>query len=190
MRAGVAGEPIQIVSGAAHRHAMPEVSADNHLGRAGNRVDPSEKGPAQQGAANYAEHRGEAYRPEEGGGDRLLQIAYLPQIGTDREQHAAAELGNQSANPFGPPAILGRLGHLDRGPTRLKIGPRWHLPRKMPANLILYEIVKSAGALPARPHHVDQMSQAISLELLAQERRLGLDSGRHLLLQRRSRFQE
>ena len=41
-----AGEPIQIVSGAAHRHAMPEISADNRLGGTGNRVNPSEKGPA------------------------------------------------------------------------------------------------------------------------------------------------
>ena len=60
----------------------------------------------------------------------------------------------------------------------------------MRSRLVLDKVVERARALPALPHDVDEMSQARGLKLSLQERHLGLDPRRHLLLQRRSRFEE
>jgi hypothetical protein len=61
---------------------------------------------------------------------------------------------------------------------------------EMRSRLVLDEVVESACALPTLLHYVDEMTQALGLKLYAQERHLGLDPRRHLLLQRRSRFEE
>ena len=60
----------------------------------------------------------------------------------------------------------------------------------MRAGLILDEVIEGVRALPACPHYVEQVNEAIYPELLMQESRLGLDPGSHLLLQGRSGFEE
>src|ERR1700686_682225 len=95
------GEAIQIVPRAARRHAACEISADDRFRGPGNRVDPPEKGSAQQYAADDAKQPRKADGPEERSGNGFLKIIDLLQIATDREQYAAAEIGDQGANPLG-----------------------------------------------------------------------------------------
>jgi hypothetical protein len=51
------------------------------------------------------------------------------------------------------------------------------------AGSILHQIIERAGTLSAGPHHLEQVGQTFDLELMLQERCLGLDSRLDLLLQ-------
>ena len=69
-----AGQAVQVVAGAAHRHAPREVALDDRLRRAGDRVHPREERPAEQDAAADAQQGRQPDRPGQGRGHSLLHL--------------------------------------------------------------------------------------------------------------------
>src|SRR5947209_7482296 len=83
-----ARQAVQVVADAANRHPTREISTDNPFRGAGNGVNASKEGAAEQHATEDAEHCRASDRPQECRGDSLLEIIDLPEVLADREQNS------------------------------------------------------------------------------------------------------
>ena len=90
-------QPVEIVVGAAHRHALREIAGDDRLRRAPDRLDALEQGETERDAADTAErdHGGKGRCETVKNG--FFELVDLLAIGADGEPRAAGERGDQDA---------------------------------------------------------------------------------------------
>src|SRR6185369_8077782 len=163
-------QAIEIVEGSPHGHAPREITVDDRLDGTRDGIDPGQESLAEQGAAADAEQDHDADRPGKGGDDRFLDRMDAMEIVTDAQQQAAAEIRDQGPYSFGAATILRGLRRGQGDPAGGGNGGyRRHFTGKMPAGIVLHQIIERARPPATQAYEREQAIKATALIFIPQE---------------------